>query len=283
MKSKIGIYIIMAALVFAACEPVEKRNTLKGTVTDAEIDQYVKIVQQERNGKKSNFFSFTSDGLKANTSFKHGMGTFVGASSNGWMQCYLVAGDVSILLSVLNPDGTKVTKSFSFKVEEAFDVAPEWAIFCGTGSKVWEWDTSFGDGIHGMGDVFDDRATWWTIGKPEERVAGEGVGATMTFAADGTTLTKLRTDGTSDSGTFSFKMRSRDGFEDSLGEFTTSLVTVLAGVNSKDAGVENKFEIMQLDDDQIHLLVIDMDGREAYKPDSEGWGQATHWRFRAKK
>ena len=288
MKNIRRIFVIIAATLFvASCEPVENRNVMTGAVTDADIAQYVKIEQQIKDGKKSNFFRFGSDGLKANIQFVHGLGT-VTVSSMGFIQCFVVAGDQEIVVNVLNTDGSKITKSFPFTVEQAFDVAPEWAIFCGTGSKTWEWDVAGakekGVQIHGMGDVFDAGGTWWGIGDPESRVAGEGVGATLTFSAKGAALTKTRTDGSKENGQFAFNMygdKPKPGFSITKGQFTTNGATILAARNTKGGEVENKFEIIELTNKSMHLLVVDMNGRDTYKPDNEGWGQATHWLFKA--
>lgn len=282
MKNITELFVaIMVAMVFVSCEPVEKRQEAKGRVTDEDINKYVSVTAEVREGKRSNFLLLKSEGLKALTSFQHGLGTYVG--TNGRVQGFVVSGAQEVIVNILNPDGTKVTKTYPVDVEQCFDVAAEWAIFCGTGSKVWEWDTSVGDGIHGMGDVNDDCASWWTIGNPESRVAAEGVGATFTLTAIGSSIVKNRTDGTTEPGTFSFSMTPKANFSRSLGQFTTSGATILSARNSKGGEVENKFEIVRLNDDELRLLVIDMDGRDTYNVASEGWGQATHWCFRAVK
>jgi len=287
MKSIRRLVVFVAAtLVLVSCEPVEKRNEMKGKVTDAEITQYIKIEQQMREGQRSNFFRFSSDGLKANVQFKHGLGT-VTVSSMGFIQCFVVAGEQEIVVNILNPDASTTSKTYSYTVDEAFDVAPEWALFCGDGSKTWVWDVDGADengvNIHGMGDVFDAGGTWWGIPDPESRVAGEGVGATLTFSAVGSALTKIRTDGSKEAGQFSFSMyeKPKEGFSITHGQLSTVEATILAARNTKGGEVENKFEIIELTENTMHLLVVDMDGRDSYKPDNEGWGQATHWLFKA--
>ena len=281
MKKLIGLFvIIVATMAFVSCEPVEDRLELKGAISEAEIDQYMDIKQETIEGKLSNYFSFqVKNGLQGSPSFKHGLGTLVG-TSNGYIQCYVVSGDVNIVFTVLNPDGSRVSKAYPYTVEECFNVAPEWALFCGSGSKTWTWDEDAGVGYHGMGDVFDDGATWWNIPDPESRVPGEGIGATMTLSADGATLTKVRTDGSTESGTFGFDMsKQHAGYSRSLGQFTTNSTNVLAGRNTKGGEFVTLYEIVKLTEDEFRLCVIDMD--EPYLPDSEGWGQSTHWLFKA--
>jgi len=282
MKKITGLFLItIAALTFISCDPIESRQEAKGAVTDAEINQYVVIEQQVREGKKSNYFSFSVRNLKALTQFKHGLGTYVGAGTNGYIQCFVVPGQQTITAVILNADGTKTEKPYTFNIEQCFDVAPEWALFCGTGSKTWTWDVSLGANMHGMGDVNDNQAGWWCP-TPEERVANEGVGASFKLTASGSSLVKTRTDGSTQTGTFGFNMTKTTGFARSMGFFTTSGATILAAINTKGGETENKFHIMRLNENELRLLVIDMDGRDSYKPDVEGWGQATHWCFRVK-
>jgi len=213
------------------------------------------------------------------------MGTFVGASSNGFMQCYLVSGPVDISVTILNPDGSKVIKTETFTVEEAFDVAPEWAIFCGAGSKTWTWDDQCPDGAWGNGGYLGNSAPgWWKVfvgeGNLENQITGEGKNATMTFSASGTALTKQRTDGTTDEGTFAFDMSKKkyaDGATWSIGQMTTAGITILIGMNPND----NKapfftYDILKLTEDEIAFA-------NPESPDTGAWGTAWFWMFKAVK
>ena len=284
MKNIIGIFVVIAAWAFVSCDPVEKRMEFDkdlSPITDAEISQYVKIEQQIREGKKSNYFKFTSEGLKALTAFQHGLGKAIGTGSNGqFIQCFVVPGVQDITLLVKNADGSEIQKKYTFTIEECFDVAPQWALFCGSGSKAWTWKESLGSNCYGMGDVFGDVPNWWCPA-PGERVAGEGFGATMTFSASGSSLTKTRTNGTTESGTFGFDMTKQHiGYGRSIGQLSTNGTSVLAGTSTKDARVVTLYEILTLNEKELMLCVIDMD--EPYEPDSQGWGQATLWVFEAK-
>jgi len=286
MKNIRRIFVIIAAtLVVASCnplEPVENRNVFKGAITEADIAQYVKIEQKMEEGKKSNYFRFSSDGLKANVQFVHGLGT-ASVTSMGWIQCFVVAGDQEIVVNVLNPDGSKISKTYPYTVEEAFNVAPEWAIICGTGSKTWTWDDDADPDCYGMGDVFADTPGWWVPAWGAGVDESEWKGATMTFSAAGAKLTKTRTNGSTAVGQFGFKIyeEPKPTYKRSLGQFTTTGVTILNGIDfSDDHNVRNKFEIVGLSDDKMHLIVIDMAEGESYNAEANGWGQATHWIFK---
>ena len=284
MKNIIGIFIIIAAMAFVSCEPVFKPNAFDNgltPVTDADIAQYVKIEQQMREGKKSNFFKFTSEGLKALTAFQHGLGKSVGTGTNGqFIQCYVVPGEQEIILFVMNSDGSTIEKKYPFTVEECFDVAPEWAIICGSGEKVWSWDETrdrvWGNGASLVSSVPD----WW--GEPvtamNNQMAGNGQGATMTFIASGSRLVKTRNDGIVEEGTFSFDMNIQrenvSGGIWTIGQLKTAAVTVLSGKRQNEDGTPPLFdyEFIKLTDEEMTLV---------WPRQLSGWGEAWYWFFRA--
>jgi len=285
MKNIRNILVVIAAmLVVVSCEPIENRNELKGKVTDDDIAKYIKIEQEIRNGKKSNFFTFASDGLKANVQFKHGLGTVTVSSMGKKVQCFVVAGNQEIIVRVLNPDASEIVeKIYPYTVEEAFDVAPQWAMLCGTGSKTWTWDESADPDCYGMGDVFANTPGWWVPAWGADTLDElEWKGATMTFSAIGAALTKTRTNGSKAVGQFGFNMyvEPKPTFKRSKGQFTTVGTTILNAKNYMDShDIENKFEIIDLSNNKLHLITIDMAGRDTYNAEAAGWGQATHWIF----
>jgi len=281
MKKIIGLFIItVAAMTFVSCDPVENREVLKGATTMDKINQLVRVEQETRDGKRSNYFSFYCEGLDALSSFQYGIGRYVGTKAEG-VKCFVVPGDVEILFTALNSDGTKLQRTFTFTVDECFDVEPEWELFCGTGSKTWTWDDGV-DAPYGMGDaLWSDEADWWA---PDISDNIEGPGATMTFAANGSTLTKNKTDGSVEQGVFSFNMdEQHDDYSRSLGELTTS-IPVLAGQttgedtgNGPDGKDVKVYEILTLTEGNMMLSWLEPDET----PDTDGWGQATLWFFKA--
>lgn len=279
MKNKLGICVItVAAMIFASCEPVENRLVMKGAVTEAEINQYVSVTLEIINGKRSNFLLLKSEGLKALTSFQHGLGTYVG--TNGRIQGFVVPGNQEVILNVLNPDGTKITKTYPVNVEECFDVAPEWALFCGSGSKTWTWDETVGH-PYGMGDAFDFAPNWWQAPMEDN----EGLGATMVFSAVGATFSKTKTTGATLSGTFSFDMSKHfPSYSASKGQLTTTIPVLFGKTTGGETGIGSDgkdvrvYDIMRLENDELVLVWVE----SSMRPDSEGWGQATWWMFRTK-
>jgi len=282
MKKITGLFlIVVAAMAFVSCEPVENRNVMKGTVTDAEISQYVSVTNKIINGKKSNYLIFKSEGLNALTSFKHGLGTYVG--TNAEVQAYVIPGSFDVVVTVLNPDGSSVLKTYPVIVEETFDVAPEWAILCGTGEKAWTWSLDESTEPYGMGDATAAGPDWWC---PDIKGNIEGPGASMTFAVEGAAFIKNKTDGSEDRGIFGFDMsKTFPNFSSrSMGQLTTSIPVLVGqttgantgrGPSGKDVLV---YEIIKLTNDRLFLMQLE----SSAAPDIEGWGQATWWMFKAK-
>ena len=294
MKNFLGIFVItvIGMMAFVSCEPVENRLEMKGAVTEADVRAKIKVEvimreSEETPGKmvKSNFINIINEGLApCVTSFTHGLGTFVGASINN-LQAFVVAGEQTVLVNVLNADGTRLDPiPFTVVVEEAFDVAPEWAIFCGDGERVWTWldeGRTWGNG----GYKADLAPGWW--GRPASEIDGEmegnGEGATMTFSATGARLIKDRNDGIQEIGTFSFdmskKIRNANNDGDwSIGHMSTSQVTVLNGQRMNDGnGPLYEYEILKLSDEELVLGWPTGDNIDA-----GGWSEAWFWVFRAK-
>ena len=199
----------------------------------------------------------------------------------------------------MNADGTRLDPiPFPVTVEEAFDVAPEWAIFCGTGEKVWTWDETqspagrvWGNGAYKASLVPD----WWgrTLADISGELPGNDVGATMTFSASGAKLIKKRTDGIEEVGTFSFDMSKvikageAPGGQWSIGRLYTNQVTVLNGKQQNVPGAPPlyEYEILKLNDNQIALgwATALKDGKVVSFDEARqngAWSEAWYWFFK---
>lgn len=279
MKKLIGLLVIIAALF--SCEPVEKRVDIGGAVTQADIDKYVSVTVKVMEGKQSNYIICKSEGLKALTSFKHGLGTYIGV--NGEVQGYLIPGNYTVVCTVLNRDGSKVEKNFPVTVDACFNVAPEWELFCGAGTKAWTWSLDESTQPYGMGDALADGPDWWC---PEIAGDVEGPGATMSFSTEGTAFTKKRTNGAEVAGLFSFDMGKRfPNYSRSLGQLTTTIPVLVGQTTGGDTGIGAGgkdvlvYEIIKLTEDKLFLIQVE----PGMSPDTEGWGQACWWMFKAVK
>jgi hypothetical protein len=260
-----------------ACAPVEDREELKGSITADQLK--ISAIPEIRDGVNSNYVILNSDGNPCLSSWDYGSGTLIG--TGGRVQL-LLTGDNEIIYTGLNPDGTKITKTLVVHVDRTYDVAPEWGIFCGSGEKVWTWDDQ-APAVWGNGGYLSNVAPgWWTVAVAdmEEQTSGEGANAHMTFSLKGAALTKNKSDGSTEKGTFSFDMTKttmnagNDGLW-GIGKLTTTRVTVLSGKqpNGGNAPVYS-YDILQLTDNEMVLGWPE--------PGAGAWGTAWYWLFRAK-
>lgn len=310
MKNILGIFIaVMGMMALASCDPIENRQVMTGAVTEADVKKYVKIESIQRESEitpgkmvNSNFINITSDGLApCVTSFTYGIGTYVGTNISN-LQAFVVASPEpqTVWVNVLNADGTVPSWSpvaYPILVEEAFDVAPQWAYFCGDGEKVWSWDPN-APAVWGNGGYLGNTAPGWWAVSPDDNATldnqgggHEGIGATMTFSANGSTLTLKRNDGSTTQGTFRFDMSKIKGADGkfltdeqladsdvvadawSIGQFYTSAVTVLLGINVNANGAPfYTYDIMNLDDNHLGLAAPD-------DASTGAWGEAWFWVF----
>ena len=235
-----GIFIIVAAvaLSFISCEPVEKRVTNdRPDLSEADLNQYVTVTPEMRNGVRSNWIVINADGLKGTPKFTTSVGTFVGHHFK--IQVFTL-GEQTISCTVLNADGkTTVTKDFTYTVDDFFDMGEEWEWLCGyskAGYKVWRWDERESSKCWGMGSENNENnnSDWWQPGPDGSASPGEWLGAKMTLSFDGLTLTKHKTDGMEDeAGTFLFNPsgRNENGYSRTIAKFYTVGTTVLSGIS----------------------------------------------------
>jgi hypothetical protein len=257
-----------------ACSPLEDRNELTGSITADQLN--ISAVPEIRDGVNSNYVILNSDGNPCLSSWDYGSGTLIG--TGGRVQL-LLTGDNDIIYTGLNPDGSKITKTLVVHVDRTYDVPQEWAFFCGSGEKTWKWDDQ-APSVWGNGGYLSNVGPgWWTVqvGDMEGQTPGEGAGASMTFSLKGASLTKNKSDGSSESGSFSFDMSSTtmNAGGDALwaiGKLNTSRVTVLSGRNGDGVLVYN-YDILKLTDTEMALGWPE--------PGATAWGTAWYWIFRA--
>ncbi|MDR1782827.1 MAG: hypothetical protein LBR13_01000 [Dysgonamonadaceae bacterium] len=279
---KISIILTIAVTILAttACDPIENRNELSGQTTMAKIDQLVSVTAEMRDGVRSNYLLLNADGMDALCSFDYGVGTYVGTKARVQV---VTEGANTVIFTALNADGTKLTKEFTVDVQKCFDVAPEWGLFCGSGEKTWVWDDDAP--VWGNGGYLANVAPgWWavSVGDIDGQAPGEGAGASMIFSVKGSSLTKVKTDGTEIKGTFAFSFTEKDIIKDSSGEadwatgtLKTAGVTVLCGINPNASPKDvTTYNILKLDDGHLVLATA--------QPNTGAWGEAWFWRFRAK-
>lgn len=194
----------------------------------------------------------------------------------------VVRGDNKITFTGLNPNGTTITKELTVSVDElSFPVPLEWGYLCGVGEKEWVWDTTQ-PAVWGNGGYMGSNApAWWTlqVDAIDGQAAGDGAGASMTFSLQGASLTKNKSDGTKEKGTFSFDITQTIVLEDGTvwakGKLKTKSVNVLCGISPNEGGTKvYEYDILVINDDQLVLCYPE--------PGATAWGTAWFWMFKAK-
>lgn len=263
-----GLFILAVAVV--ACDPIEDRDSMTGSVTADELD--ISATPIVVNGVNSNRVILENHSPVLSW-WDYGVGTTQKATDTVLM---VVTGTQTINFTGRNGDGTTVTKALTVDIDElSYEVPAQWGYLCGTGAKTWTWDSTK-SAVWGNGGYLGCTAPcWWAVALADVDASapGEGEGATMVFSTNGATLIKNMTDGTSESGTFSFDMTEyQDNW--SVGTLYTNGVTVLAGFVINDATNAYEYNILSLDDNYMSLSVP-RDGV------TSAWGEATFWMFKA--
>jgi hypothetical protein len=273
MKKTIVYFLFLIAGIFTACDPIEDRDTMTGTLTADELDvSATPIVVDGMNTNKIILENHSS----VLSWWNYGLGSSQNATDTVNL---VVVGTATITFTGLNGDGSEVTKELTVDVDTLYyEVDPQWGYLCGEGEKTWTWDTSVNSCFGNGGYLGNSSPGWWALSVAEidEQAAGEGEGATMVFSTNGATLTKYLTDDTSESGTFDFDM-TETTYDDSgslwaTGILNTTGVTVLCGISINESGIDvNEYDILELNDETLTL---------SYHADGTGsWGEAWFWMF----
>jgi len=279
--NKTLLYSMLAAslMMMVACEPVENRDVLSGAITASDLQ--ISATPVLVNGKKSNSIELNSDGVRCLSSWNYGNGTTVSTKTTVQM---VLKGANDIVFTGLNHDGTTITKTLTVQIDTLINVPAEWGLLCGSGEKSWVWDDTKASAVWGNGGYKGNVAPgWWTVAlsdiNTQAGAIGEGVGAEMIFSVQGSSLTKLKADGTSVKGAFSFDMTAKTlddaGAVWAKGKLKTKNVTVLCGKqpNAANAPVY-EYDILTLSNSKMALCFPE--------PGAGSWGTAWFWMFKAK-
>ncbi len=111
-----------------------------------------------------------------------------------------------------------------------------------------------------------------------DNLPNEGPGAKMIFSLRGATFTKVKSDGTTETGTFSFNMNSKTmddaGAVWAKGKLTLKGTTILNGISPNEGGIKiYEYDILTLDDEKMVL--------SHPEPGVGAWGTAWFWVFKA--
>lgn len=272
MNKSIIFSLLIGAALCVACDPVENRDSIGGAITAEQLD--ITATPVVIDGKNSNKVILENHSPVL-SSWDYGIGTSTRAYEEVLM---VITGESKIKFTGLNPDGSKITKDLTVKVDElSFEVAAQYAYLCGTGQKTWVWDTEkcFGNG----GDA-EVGPAWWTLTPADvaEQCKGKGLpadgaGASMTFTLQGMKMVKTSADGAKTEGTFSFAMKGTSEPK-GIGLFTVKNTNILCGYdfNAADVAPWSEYTIVSLDNNTMVL------GAKEHAPNTNYW----YWVFKAK-
>ncbi|MCU4163672.1 hypothetical protein [Carboxylicivirga caseinilyticus] len=276
MKKSIIYSLLLIALGFIACDPIEDREDIGGAITAADLE--VTATPLVINGINTNKIVLENHSPVL-SHWNYGIGTSTKSIDTVLM---VVEGTSTISFTGLNPNGIKITKEIDVDVQDLyFEVSPSWGYLCGSGEKEWVWDETHADGVFGNGGYLGNTAPgWWKIyiNDIEGQAEGEGSGASMVFSTNGASLTKNYNTGASAAGTFSFDMNATtadgNGAIWAQGMLYTKNVTVLCGKSINEGDIDvNDYDILTLNDTNMTL---------SYHAAGTGaWGEAWFWNFRA--
>lgn len=270
-----GHWAITLLVVFSACEPIEDRMEMGSAITAEQLDITATLIQVD--GKNSNKVALDNRSPVL-SSWNYGTGVTQRKTDTVLL---VTTGENEIEFTGLNANGTKITKTLTVNVDElTFDVPLEWGYLTGGSEKTWVWDDSqpavWGNG----GYLGSSKPEWWmlSVGDIDDQAPGEGEGASMVFGLSGSSLTKVKSNGDTEAGSFSFDMSKITTMDNgdvwAKGKLTTRGVTVLCGKSPDEGSIPvYEYDILVINDNQLIL---------SYAPPGTGaWGAAYFWVFRA--
>lgn len=266
---------ISLTLLTVGCDAIEDRMELGSAISAEQLQ--LTATPLIVDGKKSNKVVLDNKSPVL-SSWDYG----VGLTQRKTDTVLLVStGDNEIIFTGLNPDGSKITKTLQVTVDElTFPVPLEWGFLTGGAEKTWVWDTTK-PAVWGNGGYMGNSApAWWTLQEADinGQAAGEGVGAKMEFALRGARLSKIKSNGQTEDGSFSFDMTKKitldDGTVWAKGKLTTKGVTVLCGISPNESNAPvYEYDILIINDTEMVLSYPE--------PGVGAWGTAWFWVFRA--
>lgn len=266
MKTNYILYAFAFFLVtLSACQPLDNREEMTGNISVEDIQATVRV--EQINGKNVNkvFFECSSP---ISCQWSNGVETH--ATSSGEMLMFLT-GEQTVTLTGLCGDGSVVTKDFPVTVDELYyEVAPEYAMFCGSGEKTWTWQETE---TMGNGSATSGGPDWWTLNAEDmaEQCAGknldaDGKGAYMTFVLNGMKMIKTSADGKKTEGTFMFSMQETTE-PVGIGLLNLNGTNILCGHDFNDPGFAawSEYTIISLSEDKMVL------GVKEHAPNKNYW------------
>ncbi|GEM_PF-470364 len=279
MNKSIIYSILMGLAMLIACDPIEKRDEMTGSITADQLD--ISVTAEVVNGIRSNKLILENHSPVLSY-WDYGMGT----STRAYDEVLVTSvGDVVVKFTGRNGDGTTITKDITVNVESIVYEVTGMDKFIGDGSKTWVLDQWTNEQDFGGAGIFpygingaagDKYPGWWGLKYGEFDESD----AKITFALDGGAIfTKTLSDGTQQKGTFSFNM-SKTYNDWSLGTLSLKGATIPYPYSMNDNnGEAYDFYILVLEDDQLVLANARGNGIPD-DPTTAPGGEVNIWMFR---
>ena len=181
MKKIMIFSLLVASLSFAACDPIEDREEMTGSITVDQIQATVTVEQIDGQNVNKVFFECKSP---ISCQWTNGVDTKAGASGEMFL---LLSGENTITLKGLCADGSIVEKNFPINVDKIhYAIDPAYGLLFGSGEKVWKWAET--DCLGNGGWRADQQGPeWWKLSPTdvEGQMATEVGNATMKFSLIG--------------------------------------------------------------------------------------------------
>ncbi|MFC6101191.1 hypothetical protein [Olivibacter domesticus] len=271
----IYIIVLITNLAFIGCDPMEDRLDIGGAINAEQLD--ITATPLVIDGKNTNKVVLDNKSPVL-SSWDFGVGTSAKKTDTVLL---VVTGQNEITFTGRNPDGTEISKTLSVNVDELyFEVPLEWSYLTGGTEKEWTWDDTQ-PAVWGNGGYMTNSApAWWTlkIADIDDQAANEGAGAKMTFSLKGAKFTKEKSDGSTETGKFTFDMTKKitldDGTVWAKGKLTLSGATVLCGKSPNEDGAPvYVYDILLLNDGSMVLSYPE--------PGAGSGGTGWFWMFKA--
>jgi len=262
------IFTVIFMALFTSCDPIQEKIGYGDVITSADQLQAT-ITNVMDNNQKTNKVRVHCTS-PVNCQWTDGVNTVVGSDT---VMTLMATGALKVTLNTLTADGTKLTKDYTVQVDEMkFPIAPQYAYFCGAGSKTWTWTDA--EKCFGNGGDSDTKPAWWTLTATDvadqctgKSLPAEGLGATMKFTLNnGLFLDKTTADNKTTSGKFKFDMTNIKKVGWSIGKLTVTNTNILFGydINASGNPAFGVYDIIYLDANKMVLSALGKDGTNWY-------------------
>lgn len=268
---KLMIFALLAAS-FAACDPIEDRDTLDMTPVKAEDLGFTLVAKSPGNNNINviptparyvNVYDATTD-------------AFLAAGMRPAIQVTPPVTELKVYVTTMNPDGS-FTKSApgSIAISEYTDLPAIYADVFGQnpdgsyGTTTWTWNDTAPDGVWGNGGYMGNTGPgWWIVSAADidGQAGAEGLGAWFSLSLSGVKKS------TGESGSVKVSEEiAKQGWD--IGRMVFSGVTPLNGVQPNVGGKQYDYHILKITPEELRLC--------APEPGAGEWGTAWFWNFKS--